>query len=468
MIKLTRPAWKGLSLKLRLTLLFLAVALAVWLAAGLLSWRESREQLDEFFDSYQLLLAHQLASADWRGFSPRSEPELLSPLERLEEAAEAAGRDEDDFIGQADDDALSFAVFDQAGRLIFSDGDQGREFSFEADTSGFVNRKSGRGKKWRLVWVKSPDRGTTIAVGQRLDYRAEAALELAGQLLWPWLAGLLFLAGATVWLVGRELRPLKKIAGELNRRAPDELTPLSLAGLPPEVVPLGRALNEVFQRLELLLRRERAFVADAAHELRTPLAALKVQAEVAQLAHDEPGPRDEALTKLTAGIDRTARLVEQLLALSRIDGLDRAGEASPLDWSRLIEEAIIQTEISKKQRISYAIRRQPSLSAGRPLLIGLMLRNLLDNARRYSPAGADIDIVLDGPLLTVTNSGAAVDERDLGRLTERFFRPPGQTAAGSGLGLSIVARVAELHGLSLSFQNLPPDRFSVRLLKSAG
>jgi len=456
-----------LSLRLRLTLMFLAVALAVWLAAGLLTWRESREELDEFFDSYQLLLAHQLASADWRSFNPDNNARAINPLKRLEDEAEAAGRDDDDFIGQADDEALSFAVFNRDGRLIFSDGDQGATFPFEGQTEGLVDRRLDSRRKWRLAWIKSPDGAVVAAVGQRLDYRGEAALDLAVEVLSPWLAGLFFLTAATVWLVSRELRPLKNITGELRQRAPDDLKPLAVKDLPSEVAPLGLALNEVFQRIQSLLSRERAFVADASHELRTPLATLKVQVEVAQLSHDDPQALSEALVNLNVGIDRTARLVEQLLALSRLDSGVHAAEPVPLDWPKLVAEAVIQTESPKQMAINCLFQREPLLTVGRPLLIGLMLRNLLDNARRYSPEGAGIDLVLDGPIISVTNSGVTVNDEHLKRLGERFFRPAGQAVSGSGLGLSIVGRVAELHGLELTFQNIPPNSFSVVLIKSA-
>lgn len=456
-----------ISLRLRLTLMFLAVALIVWLAAGGLTWRESREQLDEFFDSYQILLAHQLAAADWKSLTSGEAAGSRNPLKRLEAKAEAAGLDEDDFIGRADDDALSFAVFDRKGQLIFSDGDQGTDFPFEGQTEGLVDRKLNSGRKWRLAWIKSPDGQASVVVGQRLDYRSEASLELAVQVLMPWLIGFFFLTAASIWMVSRELRPLKDITGDLRQRVPDDLRPLTTLGLPSEVAPLGLALNGVFQRLRTLLARERAFVSDASHELRSPLAALKVQVEVAQLSHDDPPTLDEALANLNAGIDRTARLVEQLLALSRLDSSGLSSEPVKLDWNRLIEEAVIQTETPKKMTINCRFQGSPALAIGHPVLISLMLRNLLDNARRYSPDGATIDIVLDGPILSVTNTGVTMDENYLRRLGERFFRPPGQEASGSGLGLSIVRRAAELHGLEVSFRNVAPNSFSVTLTKSS-
>ena len=443
----------SLSLGLRLTLMFLAVALLVWLAAGIMSWRESREQLDEFFDSYQLLLAHQLASANWDGFETKDGAKVKSPLDRLEDQGASDGR--------ADDDALGFAVFNRRGRLIFSDGDKGRRFPFDGEGAGFVNKKLDKGRLWRLVRIQSPDGQITAVVGQKLDYRREASLELAVQVLLPWLAGLLFLTGSTIWMVRREFRPIKSMTGNLSRRAPGDLTPLPTAGLPPEVAPLGLALNAVFDRLRALLARERAFVADAAHELRTPLTALKVQAEVAQLSYDDPETLMAALGNLTAGIDRTARLVEQLLALSRLDSGAETSDPVMLDWNELIEEAVRQTGTPENMTVNFLRRDEPALKTGRPVLLSLMLRNLLDNAGRYAPEGSEISILLDGRGLSVTNRAEGLDETCLKRLGERFFRPPGQEPGGSGLGLSIVKKVAGLHGCTATFRLTPAGDFSV-------
>ncbi len=445
----------GLSLGLRLMIMFLSLTLTVWLVTGLLSWRESRKEVNKFFDSYQLLLAHQLSAVNWPGYLSADGQEVKNPFEALKEET---GSD-----GSADKSALGFAVFDPQGRLIFSDGANGRLFPYDDQAAGFIDQKLPTGRKWRLVWVKTPDGRATVAVGQRLSYRHNAALELIENLLLPWLAGLVFLTGASIWMVRRELKPLKKIAGQLSARAPDDLSPLNTDGLPLEVAPLGLALNSVFVRLHNLLDRERAFVSDAAHELRTPLAALRVQTEVAQLSHDDPATLNEALAKLTLGIDRTARLVEQLLALSRLERAKTGNDLAALNWPGLIEEAIAQTETGKKMTINFVQEQAPRLKTGQPLLLGLMLRNLLDNARRYSPEGSTIDILLDGSYFSITNQATTLPDQYLKRLGERFFRPPGQEPSGSGLGLSIVTKVADLHGCSVTFQNTGANSFCVSL-----
>lgn len=180
----------------------------------------------------------------------------------------------------------------------------------------------------------------TIAVGQELEFRDDAALELVEETLLPWLVGLSVLLLAVIWMVSRELRPLRRIADELSERDSDNLHPLSLSGQASEILPLIKAINTQFSRIEQMLQRERGFISDSAHELRSPLTALKVQLEVALLADDDAAARHQALQKLNQGIDRSTRLVEQLLALSRLDSAAAAANDEPLDWPALVNAAV--------------------------------------------------------------------------------------------------------------------------------
>jgi two-component system sensor histidine kinase QseC len=209
--------------------------------------------------------------------------------------------------------------------------------------------------------------------------------------------------------------------------------------------------------------REQAFVADAAHELRTPLAGLRVQAQVVELSDDDPPARRHALTQMRVSIDRCDRLVEQLLTLSRLESLSdghsgREGGLSfvSLDWPALLEEAISEFRPQAGDKgitMECAVKAIPARSLGAPSLMAILLRNLLDNAVKYTAAGGSTGITLDSHALTIENSGSGVCDTCLPRLGERFFRPPGQEAPGSGLGLSIAKQIAGLHGFTLHLQN---------------
>lgn len=436
---------KKMSLRLRLIISFLIVSTCVWTAAAIISWQESRDQMDEFFDTYQLLLARQLSTADWTNLTADMQKKSNRLIENVD----------DD--GEEEDEALGFAVFNRRGEMIFNDDENGRDFIYTPEASGFVNQKIGRKKDmWRIFWLTSADKNFTIAVGQELEFRDDAALELVEETLLPWLVGLSVLLLAVIWMVSRELRPLRRIADELSERDSDNLHPLSLSGQASEILPLIKAINTQFSRIEQMLQRERGFISDSAHELRSPLTALKVQLEVAQLADDDAAARHQALQKLNQGIDRSTRLVEQLLALSRLDSAAAAANDEPLDWPALVNAAVneqLPAAEEKKINIKTSTDGSAPTTCGQPLLWALLLRNLLDNAVRYSPEEAQISIELKDETLSVTNSNTVVAAEYLPRLKERFFRPAGQKSTGSGLGLSIVERIAELHRCRVALTN---------------
>ena len=439
---------KKLSLQIRLILSFICIAGSVWLSAGAISWYEGREELNEFFDTYQLLLARQLAAADWDNLTPETQIKINNILKNL---------DED---GDEDDEALGFAVFNSRGKMLFNDGSNGRLFPYAPGISGFLNMRIGRKNiPWRILWVKSANKRFTIAVGQEIEFRDDAAFELVEETLFPWLIGLTIMLIAVIIIINLGFKPLKSITTNLQQRSPNDFSPLSCKNLPLEIEPLAKALNNLFEKIEIMLKRERSFISDSAHELRSPLTALKVQQEVALLAEDDAETRNQALQKLGQGVDRAGRLVEQLLALSRLEAFSDIHQSSvkKLDWKEIISSTIEEHQsIAKNKKISIDFESDSTtpVSEGYPLLISLLLRNLFDNALRYSPDNEKIYIQIQNKTLSVINTGVKVDEQYITRLSERFFRPPGQTQSGSGLGLSIVKRIANLHNCNYSFENI--------------
>ena len=202
--------------------------------------------------------------------------------------------------------------------------------------------------------------------------------------------------------------------------------------------------------------RERRFTSDAAHELRSPLAALRIQTEVAQLAGDDAHLREQALENLTKGIDRATQLIEQLLTLSRLDNLKELENLQEIHWEQLIPSLMGELYFhAEKHQITLAFEpvAAPPVKMGQPLLLALMLRNLIDNAIRYCPAGSQVKVRLEKNKILVEDNGVGVDEADLAKLGQRFYRPAGQNEKGSGLGLSIVRRIAELHHYQLHLYN---------------
>ena len=434
---------KNLSLKLRLIFSFLIVAGAVWGASGLMAWSESREQMDEFFDTYQLMLARQLSTADWKNINPGTQKSINHLINDLD----------DD--GEEDDEALGLAVFDTTGKMIFHDDEHGRYFQYKPGISGFTNQPLGhKHKMWRIVWIKSIDGKYTIAIGQEMEYRDEAALEMVEETFIPWGCGLIVLLIVMIALINKEFVPLKKIAQNLAERKPDDLAPLKNEHIPQEVAPLVAAMNSLFARISEMLQRERSFISDAAHELRSPLTALKVQLDVAELAADDPAMQQTALKNLSEGIERSTRLVEQMLALSKIESSPAINDDEDLNWAMLIGNAAAEQKkeaACKNIDIITAIDTSFPLTRGQSFLCSLLLRNLLDNAIRYSQNGAQIKIDLSAECLKISNNKTSIEGKHLPRLGERFFRPAGQKTNGSGLGLSIVEKIAALHNCKVAY-----------------
>ncbi len=214
------------------------------------------------------------------------------------------------------------------------------------------------------------------------------------------------------------------------------------------------------------MTRERRFTSDAAHELRSPLAALKVQTDVAQLSQDDPQAQEKALAQLHAGIDRASRLVDQLLTLSRLDSLDSLDGVEQIAMADLLQSAVMDIYPPAQQAgidVRLHINAPEVTRTGQQLLLSLLVRNLLDNATRYSPRGSVVDVTLNTRSFTVRDNGPGISPDALARLGERFYRPPGQDATGSGLGLSIVKRIATLHGMRVSLGNAPEGGFEVKV-----
>ncbi|QGU89545.1 quorum sensing histidine kinase QseC [Erwinia sorbitola] len=432
------------SLRLRLMLGFLLLSLLCWGAAAIGAWWQTRHNINQLFDTQQMLFAKRLTT-----LNPEQGDQQTLTLPKTKKMLRHNR-------GNQDDDALAFAIFRRDGQMLMNDGDNGRDFIFDYQRDGFVDgRLRGDDDRWRMVWLRTPDDRYVVVVGQEWEYRDDMTRDLVKTNLMPWLVALPVMLLLMLWLVTRELAPLKQIARQLRQRAPDDLTPLTARRVPQEVRPLLTELNLLFHRIGEMLIRERRFTSDAAHELRSPLAALKVQTEVAQLAHDDAAVRHHALTSLDAGIDRATRLVDQLLTLSRLDAGEDL-ETQSVQWQQIAQNAVVEhyaAAQAAKVELALDASDTPIIRQGHPLLLALLVRNLLDNAIRYSPPGTRVWLKLTSDALQVLDSGPGVSPEALARIGERFYRPPGQQQSGSGLGLSIVHHIARLHGMTVTMNN---------------
>ena len=322
---------------------------------------------------------------------------------------------------------------------------------------GFADVRA-RGTTYRVFSVQT--RGLVIQVAQDLKVRKRMAGALALRTIGPiaLMAPLLMLV--VWWVVSRSLAPVARVRRQVAAREANELSPVSEEGLPEEVRPLVHELNLLFDRVRHAFDAQKHFVADAAHELRSPLTALKLQVQSLQRAPDE-ATRDIAVGRLAAGIDRATRLVEQMLALARHEASMAAGaKPEQVDLAEVARLAVSDAIANAQARhIDIGLARADSaVVQGQPEALRMLLRNLLDNAVKYTPEGGRVDIGIarsevdgdSGVELSVDDSGPGLPESERERVLDRFYRSGEPQAPGSGLGLAIVKSIADLHGATVS------------------
>lgn len=443
---------KSNSLRWRLMVVLSITAIAIWLVSTAVAWLQVRKEVNDVFDGQQVLFAQRLATSN---LSTLLSEQHLSHQKSLKKY-------------YFDDDALAFAIFTPQGEILLSDGRNGDRFIFHRDQGFSVSPIHNDDDLWRIFWLPVSGSELIVAVGQELDYREDLIEKMVFGQMWIWFASLPVLLIFIIWVINRELYRLRQVSDQVNHRSPDELSAISTQNLPQEILPLVNELNHFFERTSTMLLRERRFTSDAAHELRSPLAALKIQTEIAQLAGEDEALRDKALGNLTQGIDRATQLIDQLLTLSRLDNLQQLEGVEPIDWQQLISSLIGERYFHAQKRqieLIFEPLATPNVRQGQPLLLSLLLRNLIDNAIKYCAEGSTVTIRLNADSITVQDNGGGVDESDLAKLGQRFYRPAGQNEKGSGLGLSIAHRIAQLHHCQLHLENVQ-DKEGRRGLKA--
>jgi two-component system OmpR family sensor kinase len=302
---------------------------------------------------------------------------------------------------------------------------------------------------WRVYSVLAG--GQLVQVGQPMAVRRELAASLALRTVTPLLVAAPFVLLIAVLAVRRGLEPIDRLASAVQRRSPRQLDRLPESGWPREAVPLVEALNGLLHRLDAALGAQRAFVADAAHELRTPLAALHLQAQLAERAGTS-GEREAAMASLREGIARATRLVEQLLALARSDPGVGAPPTATVDLAAIARDVVAElAPLAARKSVDIGVEApEAATMAGDPAGLRTLLANLVDNAIRYTPDEGRVDVAVrpagNAMVLAVRDDGPGIPESDRERVFDRFVRG-GQTGVeGSGLGLAIVRRIAERHG----------------------
>lgn len=325
--------------------------------------------------------------------------------------------------------------------------------------------------EWRTFTLYNQDAQTWLIVAERDDERSELASKMATLTMLPLLITLPFLLGLLWWLISRGLAPLRQLAQAIGERHPANLSPLNLKIRAQELTPLTNEINRLMHALADTIEREKQFTNEAAHELRTPLAVLRIHSENA-LAAEDAESRQHSLQKMLLALDRSDRLLRQLLTQARIDN-QQGLELSELNLNQLLQgtlATLAPIALKKDQQLSLEGTEQLTVM-GQATLLELMFSNLIDNALRYTQAQGEIvvEACQEGHRVRVDirDNGPGIPTAALSRLCERFFRVNPQQGDGVGLGMAIVSRIAQLHGADLDIHNRPEGGLEVSVLLPA-
>jgi len=424
------------SLRGRTTLLVVAMTGAVWVCASIAMWVDTRHELDELLD------AHLSQAASFLVIRQGGEDE------ELEHGRGAALHPYAPRV--------AFQVWH--GTELVAKSPDAPATPMTGLAAGFGN-VSIAGVPWRTFTAPNDERAGRVIVAEQVASRSAIARAVLRGTLWPMLLAMPLLAGAMAWSIRRGLRPLTQLGSALASRSPTALDAIVIERAPSEMRPMLDALNSLFARMANLLDSERRFTADAAHELRTPIAGIRAQAQAAMTVADGQARR-HALRATLEGCDRAARLIDQLLLLARLES-GVMPEFAPLDLCGLARQVLADATpdaLAKRQSLEFVAPEHIAIR-GSATLLQALIRNLVDNAIRYGPSGVGIRVTAlqeEGRgVLLVEDGGPGLSEAQRRQLGDRFFRGAGTQEEGSGLGWSIVRRVAELHRMDVEVDRSP-------------
>ncbi|SPR99561.1 sensor histidine kinase [Cupriavidus taiwanensis] len=424
--------------------------LLAWLAAGLVAgiaiataliYGQARQEANALFD-YQM---KQMAAALPSQFAnPLAPPFVGAPGD----------------LAHADEDVV-IHIWDGSGRSLYLSHSH-PALPARAEL-GFSNVTTQQGE-WRLYSMQLGP--AVVQIAQPMSARRTLAARMALRTVAPLLL-LLPLLGWLVWMaVGRGLRPLREIATEVRARDANTLAPLAVRPMPDEIAPLSAALNQLLARLSHAIDTQRAFVADAAHALRTPLTALQLQAQLVERA-DDGAARDAAIAKLRQGLERLTHLVTQLLTLARQEPGAAPPPHEPVELHQLAAAVVAEMAQAALDRdidlgLDGSADAAPAVVRGDADALRILLTNLLDNALAYIPAGGRIDVAVRRGAdarsveLVVSDNGPGIPAEERARVFDRFYRVADAPSGGSGLGLAIVAEIAQSHGARVVLEDARP------------
>lgn len=448
--------------------ILLPVLILVLLGDVLISWavlRYSHHEVEEIYDA-QLAQSARLLQAVLAQRAPGD-----NDWERLHQAFdEAMSRVGDGEAAHPYETRLTFQVWRNDGQLLMRSAEAPILDAPPATLGAHDLLENGR--DWCAFLLKDPRQDLLIWVGERDDIRQDLITRIVGHTLWPSLIGVPLLT-ILIWLaIGWGLQPLRAMARSIRGRDTDTLKPLHLSPLPQDLEPMQTALNRLLQQIDNLLARERRFIADAAHELRTPLAILRIHAQNAQLAGTAQ-QREDALEFLVSAVDRATRIASQLLTMARIEPRLASPENTHVELTALVREELAElTPLALEKDVDLILDSDHHCPVDTdPVALAIALQNLVTNALNFAPPGSEVRIQVQPQAcgsvsISVEDAGPGIDEQQYARLFERFYSEG--HANGAGLGLAIVQMIVSKIGSTLQLYNRPEGGLCAELRIPAG
>jgi signal transduction histidine kinase len=426
---------KVFSLRWRLVRILLLQMTVIILLSGVLALAFIYHEVDEVYDATLVQFSRSLASMPVAD----AQPNQFAGMDRAK----------DMHLAHRYERKISYRILKNGEVITQSlDGPDMQNIFLPPGFSDLHRDKKGR-YNWRVYTLLDEKNGLTIEVAEKYDIRRELTFQLLSSLMIP---GILFLLGSVAaiwWGTSFGLRQLVRVSGEVNARRADDLSAIDFTHIPSEIQPLAQALNDLFSRIEQSFAREREFTDNAAHELRTPLAAIKTQAQTLLRSENLSDEGHAGLENLVSSIDRAADMTDALLSFARLQG-DRSA-AEPVDLCAVITQevqALAPYAQSRKVHIVLDLADAPQSVKGVRHALALMVRNVLHNAIKFSATDSTVTASLkaegENLRLSIIDAGPGIAEKHLPHIFERFYRSD-KSQSGAGLGLSIVKWVADIH-----------------------
>lgn len=438
------------SIRRRTLVLIIGLMLAGLAVISVFNLHDSNHEIAEVYDAHLAQNARLLQGVMRMPMVSKDHADLYKAFNQaLNEATPGAE-------GHPYETKIAFQVWNARNEVLVHTASS-PSFSTPAVTPGFSDVVDLNNRHWRAFLLEDKQNNLRIWVGERDDVRMDLVDRIVRHTLWPNILGSLLLA-AMIWLaIGWGLKPLVNMAATLRARKPGSLEPLQLTPLPTELEPMQAALNRMLAQIQEVMGRERRFIADAAHEMRTPLAVLRIHAENLMEAGSEEDRR-ASLEFLIAGVDRTSRLVNQLLTMARIEPGAGTEPPAPVDLASTVRDSLVQLTpwlLSKGLELVFDVSDDISLARVDPTSIDIALNNLVTNAANFSPRNGVITVRLvekeTSYELSVEDEGPGINEQDRDRLFERFYSRGNDQ--GAGLGLTIVKAIADRFGGRIKLEN---------------